>query len=32
MAKKPYVAGVGIAQSQKNAYVLRAPAREDVAA
>lgn len=32
MAKKPYVAGVSIAQSQKNAHVLRATAREGVAA
>jgi hypothetical protein len=32
MAKKPYVAGVSIAQSQKNAHVLRATAREDVTA
>lgn len=32
MAKKPYVAGGSIAQSQKNAHVLRATAREGVAA
>jgi len=32
MAKKPYVAGGSIAQSQKNALVLRATARGDVIA